>query len=209
MIKGGYYLKARIIQESEIATAPPHVREIWDWLLKEANHKNVGTIKRGQTIRTYKDIQEGLHWMIGYRKETYKKWHCEIAMKWLTNRQMITTTKTTRGLVITICNYDYYQDAKNYEKDSDNHNKATRKPQCTDTINKNDKNVKNEELGERQLLFKKEVEEFKDKYSIDMLTNFYAYWSEPTRDKKKMRMERETTWDTQRRLLTWFNRSKK
>jgi len=37
-IKGGYYMKARCIQNSEIAIMPPYIREIWDWLLKEANH---------------------------------------------------------------------------------------------------------------------------------------------------------------------------
>ena len=39
-IKGGYYIKARQIQDSEIAHSPPHFREIWDWLIKEANHKD-------------------------------------------------------------------------------------------------------------------------------------------------------------------------
>lgn len=143
MIRGGYYIKARKIQESDIAFAPPHVREIWDWLLKEANHTDNGPIKRGQTVRSYSDIQEGLKWMIGYRKEKYSKWQCEIAMKWLTKHDMITTMKTTRGMIITICNYDYYQSPENYESHTKADTKATRKPQTTDTINKNDKNDKN------------------------------------------------------------------
>ena len=40
-IKGGYYIKARQIQQSKIAYAPPYVREIWDWLLMQANHTDV------------------------------------------------------------------------------------------------------------------------------------------------------------------------
>ena len=80
MIPGGYYLKARSIQESEIAFAPPHVREIWDWLIKEANHKDKPPIARGQTVRTLRDIQEGLKWFVGYRKEVYSKSKCEMAM---------------------------------------------------------------------------------------------------------------------------------
>lgn len=149
MIKGGYYIKSRKIQESKIASAPPHVREIWDWLLREVNYKdaNVGgtVIKRGQTVRSFKDIQEGLSWTVGYRKETYKKWHCEIAMKWLTKELMITTTRTTRGLLITICNYDYYQDPKNYENDSETETKLKPKRQGTDTINKKEKNKEEKE----------------------------------------------------------------
>ena len=60
MINGGYYIKARKIQESDIAFAPPHVREIWDWLIKEVNHIDSCKIKRGQTMRSLRDIQEGL-----------------------------------------------------------------------------------------------------------------------------------------------------
>ena len=162
-IKGGYYIKARCIQNSEIAIMPPYIREIWDWLLKEANHtdskSNGSNIKRGQLVRTFKDIQEGLKWMIGWRKMTYKKWQCENAMKFLRERSMITTMKTTRGMLVTVCNYSLYQDPKNYESNTKADRIATDHKQTTDTINKNDKNVKNE---------KKEKKEYMD---VVFLTN--------------------------------------
>ena len=151
-IKGGYYIKARCIQDSEISIMPPYIREIWDWLLKEANHAekktNGITIERGQLIRTFKDIQEGLKWMIGYRKMTYKKWQCENAMKFLRERSMITTLKTTRGMFITICNYSLYQDPTNYESNKKADTRATVDKQLTDTINKNVKNDKNDKKRE-------------------------------------------------------------
>lgn len=142
-VEGGYYMKARKIQESEIATAPPHVREIWDWLIKEANHSDNGKFKRGQTMRSYKDIQEGLKWYVGYRKMTYSKGDCETAMKWLTKRNMVHTAKTTRGLIITVINYDIYQNPKSYETYNETYNEHTRNIQSNHTINKNDKNEKN------------------------------------------------------------------
>lgn len=136
-IKGGYYIKARKIQESEIAHAPPHVREIWDWLIKEANHEDGKyqgiLIKRGQCIRSYKDILDGLSWRVGWRKMRYSKHQCEISMKWLKNATMITTKKLIHGMLITILNYDYYQNPKNYESHTGSHKKATRKPQTSDT----------------------------------------------------------------------------
>jgi hypothetical protein len=135
MITGGYVLQPRIIKNSEIAHAPPHVREIWFYLIREANHKTNNVCKRGELIRSYRDIQEALHWYVGWRKEKYKKHQCEIAMKWLTKRHMVATRKTTRGLRIKILQYNKYQDPKNYEKD--------RERQTTDTINKNEKNEKN------------------------------------------------------------------
>jgi hypothetical protein len=143
-IKGGYYLKARKIQSSWIAKAPPFVREIWDWLLMNANHTDNEICKRGQQIRTYKDILDGLAWYIGWRKQTYTKWQCEKAMKLLREHNMIATTKTTRGILIEIVNYDYYQNPENYESHKRATTKATREPQTSHTINKNDNNDKND-----------------------------------------------------------------
>jgi len=147
-IEGGYYIKARKVQESEVMHAPPHIREIWDWLLMIANHKDkrfMGvTIKRGQCLRTYNDILEGLSWKVGWRTERYTKWQCEEAMKFLRRGGMITTEKTTRGMLITIVNYSIYQDPKNYEGHKEGHNEHHNSPQSRHTINKNVKNVKKE-----------------------------------------------------------------
>ena len=141
MIGKGYYIKARKIQDSEIAHAPPHVREIWDYFLREANHQEVKkygkTIQRGQLIRTYGDIIEALHWMVGWRKMSYSKSDCETAMKYLKKRAMVLTEKTTRGMVVTVCNYDTYQDPKHYENHKESYSKPTGEPQSDDTINKN------------------------------------------------------------------------
>jgi hypothetical protein len=50
MIKGGYYLKARYIQNSRIATAPSAYREIWDWLIKTAIYDEMW-VERRERIR--------------------------------------------------------------------------------------------------------------------------------------------------------------
>ncbi len=142
MIEGGYYLKARKIQESSIMHAPPHVREIWDWLLMKAMYRNGSSLERGQILTSYDDIRRGLSWKVGYRTERYSKWDCEKAMKWLTKEQMITATKTTRGLVITVRNYDYYQNPNNYEDHTESHNGTTREPQTTATIEKKEEESK-------------------------------------------------------------------
>ena len=115
MIKGGYYLKARRIQESEIAHAPPHTREIWDWLIKEANHKTNGAIRRGQCLRSIQDIRDGLSWKVGYRTERYSKSQCENSMKYLRRGGMIATAKAARGMVVTVLKYNVYQNPANYE----------------------------------------------------------------------------------------------
>lgn len=159
-IPGGYYIMARQAKDSDIAHAPPHVREIWHYLIREANHqgkKKYGEVlDRGQVLKSYEDIREDLHWMVGWRKQRYSKDQCETAMKFLRkprrNGSMVTTRRTTRGLIITIINYDYYQNPKNYESHNcdhnGDHNEAYNLPQTPDTIDKNGKNGKKERRKE-------------------------------------------------------------
>jgi hypothetical protein len=143
----------RKIKESEVYHSPPHIREIWNYLLIEANYKeskkNGMIIGRGQCLRSYRDIQDDLHWTIGWRKMSYSKGQCEIAMKYLKKHGMIATKKTTRGLLITVLNYNEYQWKPDDESHTCNYRKATRKLQESHTLlNKNVKNVKNKEIIE-------------------------------------------------------------
>lgn len=140
-ISGGYYIKARCIQESDISNAPPHVREIWDWFIMKANHKDYKNIKRGELLTSYNDILEGLCWYVGYRKCRYTKAQCETATKYLTRHEMITTKRTTRGMIVTVLNYDRFQNHRNYENHKEECNEPTREPQWHDTINKNVKEI--------------------------------------------------------------------
>lgn len=125
-IEGGYIIKAKKIRESAIAHCSPCVREIFDWLLLEANFKDTKVCKRGQLIRSYEDILEGLHWYSGWRKMRYSKAACGSAMETLKEHAMVTTAKTTRGMLITIVNYDKYQTFQNYgDNNGDNNGDST------------------------------------------------------------------------------------
>jgi hypothetical protein len=61
---------------------------------------------------------------------------------------MIVTTKVTHGLLVTICNYNVYQDPKYYEGNDEKSAKVTtkssRRERQGNNINKNDKNDKND-----------------------------------------------------------------
>ena len=152
MIKGGYILQPRIIQESDISVAPPYVREIWNYLLREANSHdnkyNGHQIKRGQLFRSYQDIREDTKWYVGWRAQKYTESQTKHAMKFLRDTLRITTMKELGGVLITICKYEYYQDPKNYERTTkDTKDRTIEEPIENHTppdINKNDKNDKNE-----------------------------------------------------------------
>lgn len=67
-------------------------------------------------------------------------------------------------------------------------------------------NDKKESLETRSLKFKETLKPFIQEYGIEMIRNFFGYWSEPNQTKKKMKFELEKTWDTKRRLETWSKR---
>lgn len=121
-IRGGYYLKARCIEQSDIAHAPPHVRELWDYLLRVAFWQDGNKLNRGQVLTCCPEIQEALHWKIGWRKKRYSEAHIETGMKTLRKAGMITTRRTTRGVIVTICNYERFQTPENYDNRTENRN---------------------------------------------------------------------------------------
>ncbi|MBT6613438.1 MAG: hypothetical protein HOB38_15160, partial [Deltaproteobacteria bacterium] len=147
-IPGGYYIKARVIKNKRIAHSPPHFREIWEYLLREANHKAVQygryLVERGQLFRTYKEIRDDLCWFAGYRKVTYSENQTKKAMMALREYQMIATKKEPGGVLITVLNYDFYQDPSNYEGTNESTNGSTNGGTNKEpSLNANNKNEKN------------------------------------------------------------------
>jgi len=159
MIPSGYYIKARQIHLSWVAHAAPVVREVWDYLLREANHKETKYdgffIKRGQLFRSFAEIREGLHWKVGYRKVTYSENQMKHCMKLLRIQGMIKLTSQPRGNLIEVLNYRLYQDPKNYESTTESTYESTNDQpvinQSSLPINKNDKNgrIKYREIDAR------------------------------------------------------------
>ena len=153
LIECGFVLKPRKLATSWVAHASPAAREIWDWLCRSASHrqrrKDGFVLERGQLFCRYKDIRDALYWNHGYRTEYYSESQVKGAMKRLMNEGMIKLVKRPRGNLITICKYDFYQSAENYEATGVNSNKASEDDrQSTNThssINKNEKNERNEE----------------------------------------------------------------
>ncbi|MCK5616281.1 hypothetical protein KAR91_81215 [Candidatus Pacearchaeota archaeon] len=155
-IPGGYYIKARVIKNKKIHYMPPHVREIWDYCLREANYSDSTygpyTVKRGQLFRDYSEIREDLCWFIGYRKMMYDENQTKKAMKALRDNDMVLTKREPGGVLITVLNYDYYQDPNNYERTNESTSEDTTKEplenQGSPTSNKKVK--KEKELEERK-----------------------------------------------------------
>lgn len=128
----GAFVISRSMFESEIWYKPPEYLKIWLYLIGKANHKGRKYggyfCEKGQYFCTCNELLEQLKYKIGYRNKTYNDSRMKNIMKYLRNSLMVTTENKPRGLLITIVNYDSYQDLSNYGKsngDSDWDTEAT------------------------------------------------------------------------------------
>ena len=64
---------------------------------------------------------------------------------------------------------------------------------------------KDKDINKRVELFYDDIKKYLDKYSKDMLREFFDYWSELNKSKTKMKCEMEKTWDLGKRLVRWSN----
>lgn len=126
-IKGGYILQPRSFDGSSASHFPPCTREVWFFLLRNVNHADNGKFKRGSGFFALEDIQNALSWSVGCRVERYPKYQLVKAIRRLREGNMVATTKATRGVFITVLNYDRYQDPKQYEGNDEGNTKATRR----------------------------------------------------------------------------------
>lgn len=160
-IPGGYILLSRKLIESEIWKKPPLYLKVWIYLLSRAQHGEYKELKRGQLWVTYDEIIEGCSHKVGarivkpnksevYRILAFLRKPDEGVHERYSNATAITTAKATRGLLINIENYSFYQAHENYERydesDAEKTPKKVRTPRTCDRINKNDKNDKNNNI---------------------------------------------------------------
>ncbi|MGV3465550.1 MAG: hypothetical protein ACO1OT_09690 [Heyndrickxia sp.] len=188
LIPGGYILISRKLIESEIWDKPPLYIKVWIYLLTKAQHKHYKGLKRGQLYISIPEIIEGCSWRKGYRKEKPTKDQVFQIIDWLrkphgevnegdSGATMITTTRATQGMVITIDNYDFYQDSKNYESNNESNNgkvtRATIPKRQPDNIKQECKNDKNEQ--EEKIIA--EIKDLRQQYSSDIQSLIDRYWN--------------------------------
>lgn len=144
----------------------PQALTLWVQLLLRANHKDarimVGNsfvdIKRGQFLTGRDKLSE----YTGINRSKLER-----LLKLLESEQQIEQQKTTKYRIISIVNYDKYQDAEQQVSI----NRATSEQQVS--TNKNDKNVKNDkkEIVKRTQFKKPELSEVKN-YMLEKGADF-------------------------------------
>jgi len=69
--------------------------------------------------------------------------------------------------------------------------------------------IKLDSIEKKQLAFKETIRPYLDTYGKEMCIEFYSYWCEPNKTRKKIRWELEKTWDVKLRLERWSKNNKK
>ena len=113
----------------------------------------------------------------------------------------ITIKTSSQGTISQLVNFTKYQIVTN--------DLTSKQPASNQrvTTNKNDKNDKND-IKQRKAEFKKLLAKYQDIYVLEMIKDFFEYWTEHSINDKKMRFEKQTSFDISRRLKTWLRNSK-
>lgn len=202
-IPGGYILLSRRLIESEIWDKPPMYLKVWIYILTKARHKANQKFSRGELLISIPEIQEACSHKVGFRKVKPTKDQIYNIIEWLrsvnesnyeddyendANTTMIATTKTTRGMVVKVLNYNVYQDPKNYEDNGVSNyedvtkttTKAERKQRLPNTIHKNVKNEKNVVVGDDFAtiynLYQENIEQIPSPITTEKLTQDMDYY---------------------------------
>ena len=156
----GYILESKSIIDSDIWKKPPLYFKVWHYLLLKAQFADKGGLKRGQLFTTINEIAESCSYYVGYRKEIPTRKEVWSVLEFLRNPHeednetdskgtMIETTKVTHGIIVTICNYNKYQNPKTYERNSECNDEICTKEQRNGQRGNNINNELNESNEEK------------------------------------------------------------
>ena len=114
-VEGGAVFIARQLLDSGIWSKPSTWLKIWLYILCSVNYKDNKQYKRGTGFFSWPSILTTRQNWSDIKLHTVDN-----CVRWLKLTGQITTQKTTRGMIISVCNYALYQDIKTYKNDTEN-----------------------------------------------------------------------------------------
>jgi uncharacterized phage protein (TIGR02220 family) len=120
-IAGGFILLARKTLGNGIMESPHLHLKLWVWILLQASWKDHGDLKRGQFFTSIDKMRDAMAYRVGNRLERPTKKQIRCAYESLRKGTRIDIAKVTHGMIITVLNYDHYQDWRNYEGHTEGH----------------------------------------------------------------------------------------
>lgn len=137
------------------------------------------------------------------KRKCGKAGECDVSMKELGERFGLTRPTTSRYLT------ELYNLKVLYSNGHQTDTKRTLislKPKGVDSVcghQTDTKRTPEQELKERKLAFGMQLKPFNETYPRPMLAEFYDYWTEVKEGGRKMRFEKEKTFEIAKRLVRW------
>lgn len=137
------------------------------------------------------------------KRKCGKAGECDVSMKELGDRFGLTRPTTSRYLTEL---YNLKVLFQNGHQTDTKRTLITLKPNGLDSIDGHQTDTKRtpeQELKERKLTFGMQLKPFNGMYQRSMLAEFYNYWTEVKEGGRKMRFEKEKTFEIAKRLARW------
>lgn len=139
-----------------------------------------------------------------------------VALTKLENSGEVARKRAHEGQAVILCKWEKLQsdEEKRARKRADRGHTEGR-PRATTKEVKNNKKERTKELRivksieERKSDFVEILRTHIENYPRELLNNFFEYWTEHGPNDKKMRFEKQTSFDISRRLKTWSNNESK
>lgn len=137
------------------------------------------------------------------KRKCGKAGECDVSMKELGERFGLTRPTTSRYLTEL---YDLKVLYSNGHQTDTKRTLISLKPKELDSVGGHQTDTKRtpeQELKERKLAFGMQLKPFGEIYPRPMLAEFYDYWTEVKEGGRKMRFEKEKTFEVAKRLARW------
>nr|DAU52213.1 MAG TPA: Transcriptional regulator, MarR/EmrR family, emrR, transcriptional regulator, DNA-binding [Caudoviricetes sp.] len=137
------------------------------------------------------------------KRKCGKAGECDVSMKELGDRFGLTRPTTSRYLTEL---YNLKVLFQNGHQTDTKRTLITLKPNVLDSIGGHQTDTRRtpeQELKERKLAFGMQLKPFSGTYPRPMLVEFYNYWTEVKEGGRKMRFEKEKTFEIAKRLARW------
>lgn len=137
------------------------------------------------------------------KRKCGKAGECDVSMKELGERFGLTRPTTSRYLTELFSLKVLFQ---NGHQTDTKRTLISLKPKGLDSVGRHQTDTKRtpeQELKERKLAFGMQLKPFGEIYPRPMLAEFYDYWTEVKEGGRKMRFEKEKTFEIAKRLARW------
>lgn len=180
--------------------------EAWQDMLLNVNYSdnktiikgNLYEVKRGQSILSLDSWSKRWNW----DKSSVRRF-----FNLLEKDEMIVVKSDNVTTHLTICKYEDYQQGENANETQTKHRRTADEIQTTPIEESKESKEEKNNIDSRKTSFANSLKPFVGVYSKEMLNEFYFYWTEHGVNDKKMRFEKQTSFDINLRLLNWNKRS--